>query len=265
MVINTNSFEGGTNATAVTTANSGGASGTAFAAATAGLNFSNTRAHGGTLSAAFTTPAASTYTAWYPGAAANMQARGYFWLDQANAGGEFHLIGIYEANGNSVMIFRLTAANVLRLYKNIAPTSNTWAPTTTMPISQWVRAELLMEQGTDTTNGRARVAIFANNSTTPLAESGWVTGLNLGAGTNTPAHVRFGKMFAGSNATGVYMDDLEIRTGADYTGTWIGPTVLPVVSTAYRWNTGTSAYVPLESYRWDSGTSTYVALDRATP
>lgn len=265
MVIDTNSFEGGTNGTAVTTANSGGASGTAFAAATSGLSFSNVRAHASTLSCTFTSSAATSYAAWYPGAATNMQARGYFWLDQANAGGEFHLIGIYEANGNSVMIFRLTASNVLRLYKNIAPTSNTWAPTTTMPIGQWVRAELLVEQGTTTSNGRARVGIFADNSTTPLAESGWVTGLNLGVGTNTMAHIRFGKMGAGSNATGVYMDDLEIRTGSDYTGTWIGPTSLPIVSTTYRWNAGTSAYVPLESYRWDAGTSAYVALDRATP
>lgn len=191
-----------------------------------------------------------------------MQARGYCWMDQANSGGEFHLIGVYEANGNGVILFRLTASNVLRLYKNIAPTSNTWAPTTTMPINQWVRAEILVEQGTDTTNGRARAAIFANNSTTPLAESGWVTGLNLGAGTNTMAHIRFGKMGAGSNATGVYMDDLEIRTGADYTGTWIGPSVTPVVSTAYRWNAGTSAYVPLATYRWNG--SAYVPLDRAT-
>lgn len=263
MAVSTNSFEGGTNAVAVSTANSGGASGSAFNAATTGLAFSNTRAHGGTLSCTFTSAAATSYAAWYPGVAANMQGRGYFWFDQANSGGEFHLIGLYETNGNAIILFRLGASNGIRVYKNIAPTSNTWAPTNTMPVGQWIRAEILVEQGTDSTNGRARAAIFDNNSTTPIAESGWVTGLNLGAGTNPMAHVRFGKMGAGSNATGVYMDDLEIRTGADYTGTWIGPTVLPLVSPLHRWNAGTSAYVPLDSYRWN-GTA-YVPLDRATP
>lgn len=263
MTIYTNTFEGGTNGVAVSTANSGGASGTAFNAATAGLNFSNTRAHDGTLSGVFTTDAATTYLAWYPGNTVNAQARAYFYLTEANSGGEFHLIGLYESNGNSILVFRISASNILRLYKNVAPTSNTWAPTTTMPVGQWIRAEILFEQGTTSSNGRARAAIFAGESTTPLADSGWVSGLNLGAGTNPMAHVRFGKIGAGSNADGVYIDDLALRTGTDYTGNFIGSSRATVVSPQYRWNAATSSYVPLSAYRWN-GTA-YVAIDKATP
>lgn len=257
MTVYRNSFEGGTNGVAISTANSGGASGDAFNAATAGISYSNAYAlHGGTLSGAFTTDAATTFLSWYPGASPNIAARAYYRFTTANSGGEFHLIGVYEANGNGALLFRVSASNILRLYKNIAPTSNTWAPTTTMPTGDWVRVELLVEQGTTTSNGRARAAIFAGESTTPIAESGWVTGLNLGAGTNTPAHVRFGKMGAGSNADGVYIDDLELRTGADYTASFIGPVVTPVPPVAYRW--GGSSYVPLDAYRWNGSGYTQV-------
>lgn len=263
MVVYDNSFEGGSNGVAVSTSNSGGTSGTAFNAATAGINYSNARAHGGTLSGVFTTDAASTYLAWYPGATTNAAARAYFYLTEANSGGEFHLIGLYEASGNAILIFRISASNILRLYKNIAPTANSWAPTTTMPVGSWVRAELLFEQGTTSSNGRVRAAIFAGESSTAIADSGWVTGLNLGAGTNTMAHVRFGKAAANSNADGVYIDDLAFRSGTDYTGNFIGSSQPPVVSPQYRWNPGTSAYVPLNAYRWN-GTA-YVPVDRATP
>jgi len=259
MTVYQNTFEGGTDSTAVTTANSGGASGDAFNAATAGISYSTTRAHEGTHSGMFTTDAATTYLAWYPGANTNFAARAYYYFTEANSGGEFHLTGLYEAGGNSALIFRLTSGNVLRVYKNIAPTSNSWAPTTTMPVGSWIRTELLVEQGTTSSNGRVRAAIFSGNSTTPLAESGWVTGLNLGAGTNTLAHVRFGKMVTGSNADGVFVDDIVLKTGADYTGTWIGPSTLPPsAAPGYRWNG--SSYVPLEFRRWNG--SSYVVLDR---
>lgn len=262
MTIYTNSFEGGTPAGAITPANSA-TGGTPFDAVASGAIYQNTRAHTGTISAGFSSAAGSPYVSWYPTSPTSFAARSYMWFDTANNTGEFNLIGVYEANGNSVLIFRLSAGNILRAYKNIAPTANIWAPTTAMPTAKWVRCELLFEQGTTTSNGRARVAIFDNNSTTAIADSGWVTGLNFGVGTNNPAHVRFGKGAPNSPVTGVAMDDLVVRSGADYTGNFIGPSVAPVVSTAYRWNTGTSAYVPLAAYRWNG--SAYVPLDRSTP
>ena len=48
--------------------------------------------------------------------------------------------------------------------------------------------------------------------------------------------------------------------GADYAGSFIGPSVAPATSSpAKRWNVATSAYVDLDSRRWD-GTK-YVPVD----
>lgn len=265
MAVYRNTFEGGTAGVAVSVPNSGGASGDAFNSVAAGVTYAADIANPATVSASFTTDASAGYAAWYPPAATNLALRGYFYFTNVNSVGEFNLLNVLQANGDVVAVFRVAASNVLRLYKNVAPTSNAWAPTTTMVTGKRIRAEMLVEQGTTTSNGRLRAAIFDNNSLTPIADSGWVSGLNLGAGTLSIAHARFGKGAPNSPVSGVRMDDLALNSGADYTGTWIGPSVVPVVSTAYRWNAGTSAYVPLESYRWDAGTSTYVALDRATP
>ncbi|QRI45083.1 hydrolase [Microbacterium phage Shocker] len=260
MTIYENSFEGGTAGTAVSAANSA-SGGTAFNSVATGVVFDSSRAHTGSMAAGFTTAASSGYVAWYPTSPTSFAARAYFWLDTANNTGEFNLIGVFEANGNSVLIFRIAASNILRAYKNIAPTANVWAPTTAMPTGKWVRAELLFEQGTTTANGRCRVAIFDNNSLTAIADSGWVTGLNFGFGTNSPAHVRFGKGAPNSPVAGVVMDDLVVRSGADYTGNFIGPSVVPITAPAYRWD-GTK-YVPLAAYRWNG--TTYVAVDSLVP
>lgn len=261
MGIYRNTFDGGTAGTAVSAANSGGASGDAFNAVATGVTFANGQPHSSPLGAGFTTDASSGYVAWYPTSAANMSARAYFYFTNPNSVGEFNLINVVQANGDVVAIFRIGASNVLRVYKNVAPTSNAWAPTTTMPTGGQVRAEFLFEQGTDTTNGRLRAAIFSDNSLTPIADSGWITGLNLGAGTVTPAHVRFGKGAPNSPVAGVYMDDLAVNSGADYTGNFIGPSVLPPSpAPGYRWNG--SGYTALDCYRWN-GTA-YVEVDKAT-
>ena len=256
-----NTFDGGTSGTAISAANSGGTSGTAFNSVATGVVYENTRAHSSPLGAGFSTDASSGYVAWYPSSPTNFAARSYHWFDNANSVGEFNLISLFEANGNSILIFRIAASNILRTYKNIAPTANVWAPATSMPTGKWIRAEMLFEQGTTTSNGRCRTAIFEAESMTPVADSGWVTGLNFGAGTNNPAHIRFGKGAPNSPVAGVAMDDLAVYDGADYTGNFIGPVGGAKPAAAYRWN-GT-AYVPLDAYRW--GGSSYVPVDRVTP
>lgn len=211
-----NGFEAGANGTAITAANSGGGSDIAFSVFGAGARYSNVRAHSGTLSCEFTDPAIATYGSVSHTAETLFGAKGYMWFTSANSGGEFHLVGLYDSAGNSVLIFRLTAGNLLRLYASGGGGSNAWAPSATMPTGQWIRYELLAEQGTTTTGGRVRAAIFAGESTTPLADSGWLEGINLGGGTVAITRTRFGKGAAGSNATGVFMDDILLHTGADY-------------------------------------------------
>ncbi|MEW1990701.1 hypothetical protein [Microbacterium sp. NPDC078849] len=211
-----NGFEAGANNTAITAANSGGGTDNAFGVFGAGAKFSNVRAHSGSLSCEFTDSATATYGAISYGAETLIAMRGSYWFTNPNSGGEFNLAGLYDAAGNSIAIFRLTATNVLRLYVSGGGGSNAWAPSTTMPTGQWVRFELLVEQGTTATGGRMRAAIFANNATTPLADSGWLENVNLGGGTVAITRTRFGKGAPNSNASGVFMDDLLMHTGADY-------------------------------------------------
>lgn len=211
-----NGFEAGANGTAITAANSGGGSDIAFSVFGAGARYSNARAHSGSQSCEFTDPAIATYGGVSHTAETLFGLKGYFYFTSANSGGEFQLGGLYDAAGNSVLILRVAASNVIRLYASGGGGSNAWAPAATMPTGQWIRFELLAEQGTTATGGRVRAAIFAGDSTTPLADSGWLEGINLGGGSVAITRTRFGKGAAGSNAAGVFMDDVLLHTGADY-------------------------------------------------
>lgn len=212
-----NTFEGGTNAVAISAANSGGASGDAFGAAAAGMLFSNARAHEGSMSAAFASPSQAAYVAWSHPAMKSIAYRSYHYFGAPNSGGTFMLMGAYTAGGDGVLDLRLTGANLLRMYLG-STTGFAWLPDVAMPVGQWVRAELLLEQGTTTTNGRARAALYLGDSPTPLVDSGWLEGLNLRAGTWDIARARFGKGNTGSLVTDVFMDTLAVDTDIDYKG-----------------------------------------------
>lgn len=212
-----NTFDGGANGVAISAANSGGASGDAFAAAAAGMVFSTARRHEGAAAAAFASAAQASYVSWSHPATAKIAYRSYHYFTAANSGGTFMLSGAFTAAGESVMDLRLTSANLLRLYLG-ATTGFVWLPDVAMPVGQWVRAELLVEQGTTAANGRARAAIYLGDSPTPVIDSGWLEGLNLRAGAAEIARARFGKGNTNSNATDVYMDTLAVDIDIDYKG-----------------------------------------------
>lgn len=251
-----NGFEAGTNGTVITAANSGGGSDVAFSVFGAGAKFSNLRAHSGTLSAEYTDSSASTYGSVSHSAETLIAAKGYIWFPSANSGGEFNLVGLYDTAGTSIVIFRLTAGNVLRLYVSGGGGSNAWAPSATMPTGQWVRFEMLVEQGTTTSNGRIRAAIFANESTTPVADSGWLEGVNLGGGSVSITRTRFGKCAPNSVATGVTLDDVLLYTGTDYASfpTSIGNDA-PIVSAGGDQTVAGGATVTLAGTASDPGGS----------
>lgn len=243
----------GANGTTVTAANTNG-NGTVLDNATAGMQYATSQKHGGSTALAFTDTAQAAYVSWTT-TDVNIAMRAYFRFGAANSGGNFNLLTVTNAAGNELVTLRVNAANSIRMYSNVTP-ATPWAPTFTMPIGQWVRVELLFEQGTSSTTGRLRAALYADNSNTPLADSGWLAGLNLGGGAAVPQRARYGKGATGSVGPGVFMDDLAIATGADYAAAFIGP--VPSTHTgAYRW-TGT-AYVPMVPYWWTG--SGYVRLD----
>lgn len=210
-----NTFEGGTNGLGITLANSGGASGDPFNAVDAAQIYSNAHVHEGTLSG--TGPTSPNLWIWNFTEERNLALRGYFWLSAPNAGGNSDLFSLYFGAGTAFATFRVTSQNLIRIY-HAPSTGFIWSPDQAMPVGQWVRAEVLFEQGVTANDGRMRAAIYAVNSPTPIADSGWITGLNLrGAeATSRPNRVRIATFRP--EAGTVWVDSLAVNTGVDYTG-----------------------------------------------
>ena len=215
-----NSFEGGANGVGLTTANTGGASGDAFGAVDAAQIFTNAHVHAGALAA--TGPVQPGLMIWSLADERNLALRGYFWVSAANGGGNSDLFSLYYGAGVAIATLRVTSQNLLRLY-HAPSTQFIWSPDQALPTGQWVRAEVLFEQGTSTTDGRMRAAIYADNSPTPIVDSGWISGLNL-RGSEAVRANRIRVASFRSEAGTVYVDDLAVNTGVDYAG-FIGATV----------------------------------------
>ena len=254
-----NSFEGGTNAIDITPGNSGGVSGDAFAAVTPTTPFTNAQAHSGVLSMGLPASAISGYGRWAFAATKNVAARTYHRLSGAISATDFDVMQI-RVGATNIATIRISGysapAGALRLRVG-AVTS--WTATAALPLNTWFRVEALIEQGTGAADGRIRLAYFLGDDTTAVQDSGWITGLALGGDGAGIDSVVLGKT-SGAASPASFMDDAAANTGADYTGSFIGSSVVPAASSpAKRWNVATSAYVDLDSRRWD-GTK-YVPVD----
>lgn len=255
-----NSFEGGTNAIDITPGNSGGVSGDAFAAVTPTTPFTNAQAHSGVLSMGLPDTAISGYGRWAFAATKGVAIRTYHRVSGAISATDFDVMQVRRGAATNIATIRIsgysTPAGALRLRVGV---SNAWTATAALPLNTWFRVEVLIEQGTGVADGRIRLAYFLGDDTTAVQDSGWITGLALGGGGAGVDSVVLGKTSSAA-APAAFMDDAAANTGADYTGTFIGPSVVPVTSSpAKRWNVATSAYVDLDSRRWD-GTK-YVPVD----
>lgn len=179
----TNNAEGGSNGSAVTAANSGGASGTAWNAVilngASTLTYSSAWAHDGALSYALITDATATaYLMWTGLASAKCAFRVNFEL-RANfpTTGE---IWLARASGSAGQSFRVTGANtgginVLRLAD--ADGSQIWQSSAALAVDTDYRLEVLA----DPIAGSITIAYYAGNSTTALATT-TLTGQPLGGG-----------------------------------------------------------------------------------
>lgn len=78
-------------------------------------------------------------------------------------------------------------------------------------LAGWYRAELDVRSGTSPTTGAARMRIFAGESTEPLVDSGWVTGIDTAGTLAALQDARHGLVDA------TFVDSLGVRTGADAT------------------------------------------------
>lgn len=191
-----NSFEGGTNATAITTGNSGGASGAGFDM----VNASGTIAYTSTspltddMSALLTAGATqSPFLRWdstsWPGAS-EVWFRGYFEVSDATPTSNFVLVSFKESDGSTTGCdVRLTTAGKIQLR---APSTERYLSTYTVAANTPFRLEVHVVSSASVGRIEARLFYGANlNGTTPDEAFG-SSSTNWDTGNGTVAAVNFG-------------------------------------------------------------------------
>ena len=180
----TQTAEGGTDATAITVGNSGGASGTAFGLVSktgaATLNFSTVGKAHGTLgyravSTGGTTDKFSLRTDF---TGSDIFAdRTYFTLNALPSQAQ-DLVSYFDAASAHLFQISLTAGNLIRAANATGATLGTNGPALTA--GTLYRVEAQWRKGTTTTDGQVAVQLFAGDSTTALWTVGPLTNVNVG-------------------------------------------------------------------------------------
>lgn len=169
MTNKTNSFEGGSNGTAITAANSGGSSGTAFNLSDNTAKYSSTRAAHGTYSAfsdAFTTGDLT----WNISGSGDIFGRLYIYTATFAAGGSF--VTCTLANSHQ---FYISAPSGVQLDYFNGSTTSTVCVTGTAPAGgQWIRVEFKIGAGA-TANCEVRLYNTMDSGTATSTATGTVT------------------------------------------------------------------------------------------
>lgn len=230
-----NSFEGGSNGTTITTGNSGGSSGDAFDNAPAPgtgatMTFSTAQAAHGSVSMSTSTSGTSTtaYAGYTLATVASDFVRAYYRFTSLPSAQQ--VILRYLSSGSQSLRVNVTTAGLVEV-RNAA---NTVVGTTTSAISagSWFRIEL--NPTFSTTVGAIALRLYLTPDGTSISDSLNLTSLVL---TANATEVRFGVGAAMANAVQVWTDDLAIEGT-----TWHGPAVRSITPTgiAVAADTGTT-------------------------
>lgn len=219
MTLKKHSAEGGTNGAAVTTGNSGGASGSAFAQVTTGaggtINYTSSLSMHGSLALEFTQATAANlcHVAMDDTASANFSVRFYLRLTSLpSADAEFPLSLRTAADGNVARV-QMRSTGVIRITNSAGTVIYTG--TQVLATSTWYRIEV-WGTGAGTATATFNYALYAGDSTSPL-ETTQLTNFSMSNG--QIGRVRYGK---GSSATlnAWQIDDIAQDLGSS---TQIGP------------------------------------------
>jgi hypothetical protein len=216
----TNTFEGGTDTTTISAANSGGASGDAFQAVTSdtsGPTFSVDHAHTGLLSAKIATAVspAVVFTQWtgLGTITADVWWRGYFWFPSQPAA-TFKFCRLHTAAGATCGFLALN--NASKIIGLNAAQGNLTVGTVNVTYGQWVRLEMRVRAATS--NGQLEWRLFNSPESTSADDTKSDTTAVLGSDVD--------RMQWGATASTLpasytfYYDDLAVSTTD-----WIGPLV----------------------------------------
>lgn len=221
MTLLSNTAEGGTNGTTVTTANSGGFSGDAFSTVVNGsggaVTFSNVNVYRGGLSYLFTQPNATTqFVAFDQGAGTTAFQDSIYFYYSGHPDVTHQLDDIrYAAGGSSSGVFISTTGQI---QVRCGPTTVAFTAGTLTP-GNWYRREMQGSNYGSTGATSLAAQFFLGDSTTPLLTSSTTTATTTG----TVQIFRFGKPASSaiSNFSLYRADDWR---HSDQAGSGLGPT-----------------------------------------
>lgn len=230
-----NTAEGGTHETTVTTGNSGGASGTAWNSTAIGgtdgtsLTYDNTAPAEGTLGYKVVTGSNTDecYLVWSTalGTLTTYYGRLYFLPASGTPAVQANLVNV-RTGGSQAWRFVITTSRFLRIVDSAG------SPLATGTVALSTTQVQRIEWKADHSAGYAEVHLYQSpNSRTPTEVLITATGQSLGASTDS---VRIGKSGAQNHSPTWYMDAIKIDTAG-----WVGP---------YTANSGTPGNIgrPLE-------------------
>jgi len=215
-----NTLEGGTDTVAVSTANSGGASGDAFTEVSGTeLKYSSAQAAVGGMSMRLVDPTGIMYAAWTGLGALTVPVfiRFYTYLSALPPTNRLYAVRVMDDAFESMALMRILSNGII----SPADWTNSGVGDATVAIAtaQWIRIEMRIVYGT--TTGEIAWRLFNTPDSTTPTDSGSVTGVATAAGTGTGlGDVRFGVVTTPTPVAPftVYYDGLAIDT-VD----WIGP------------------------------------------
>lgn len=221
MVALRNTAEGGSNTTAVTAANSGGASGTAWNSVNlATFTFATAAAMHGALGYRQANPGTTTPYLRWDATATDLAAVRFYFRMSALPGVAVEVCSF--RNGSSLVFsqFQVSSTNALQL--SIGGPGVVFTSSAALLANTWYR----FEAGFDRANRNYRVAYYLGDSTTAVQDTG-VTNSGATTWTNQFAQARFGKTSTASVAATWDYDDIAVETGS---ASLIGP----ATSTVYN-------------------------------
>lgn len=203
MALVTNSAEGGSNSVTVTTGNSGGASGTAFASVNAGITFSSAQKAHGSLAYAFAGTAATFNTVRLDsadGTTSGFSLRAYVYLT-GYPSAETAFMQVQTGAGTNMASLNLSAAGKLRLMRSGGSYTGQEF-TNAIPLNTWTRVTF---RGTVSATATLNAAIYPGDSAT-ATETRQATSQNVG--TTAGGRVVYGKLTQTPSIATYYIDDI---------------------------------------------------------
>lgn len=258
----TNTAEGQTSGTGLTTGNSGGGSGDAFGqvSITGGTGvYSNLYAAFGTNSYRCTAIATQTVILiWQGYSVTSMSARYYFQFQSLPTGGDVQLFQFRNSGGNA-MFLQMSTTGQLKVGNTASSLVNVTSAICTASTPYWVETAVIVATST---TGTAKCTLHANDGSNTVVGTPYSV-TNFNAGTTNLTNARFGKPNS-SNALDVFIDQMTLVDGSS---TLIGPYVPPATPPTAA-GVGSSNYYSFDarsSTDGTGGTLTYtIAQDSGT-